>query len=247
MRTPTLLSPRGELFVLALILVSAALSLSASERAHAPDLANVAHANVYQLAPGITYEPNPSTGLPAWVAEWVSQETLLGYADRPGHFTVDTNVPPAIRARDEDYRGSGFDRGHLAASANWGKHRAATFNLANVAPQEADVNQRAIKQIEDELRQLVDDRTSLLIVTAPVYELAQRPRHAGRLRVPDAFVKAALIYTDGKPADARCYRVDNVPTAITTRLTIDAAESLLQRDLFSELPDDVEARLESQP
>lgn len=42
------------------------------------------------------------------------------------------------RATNADYRGSGFDRGHLAAAANhkWSqKAMADTFYLSNVAPQ----------------------------------------------------------------------------------------------------------------
>lgn len=42
------------------------------------------------------------------------------------------------RATNADYRGSGFDRGHLAAAANhkWSqKAMEDTFYLSNVAPQ----------------------------------------------------------------------------------------------------------------
>lgn len=47
------------------------------------------------------------------------------------------------RATNADYKGSGFDRGHLAAAGNhkWSqKAMEDTFYLSNVAPQVADVH-----------------------------------------------------------------------------------------------------------
>lgn len=53
------------------------------------------------------------------------------------------------RATNADYRGSGFDRGHLAAAANhkWTqKAMDDTFYLSNVAPQ---VNKVPLSLIEE--------------------------------------------------------------------------------------------------
>lgn len=53
-------------------------------------------------------------------------------------FKEDTVIHPYFRATNSDYRGSGYDRGHLAAAAN---HRLnqlimdQTFFLSNMAPQ----------------------------------------------------------------------------------------------------------------
>lgn len=56
--------------------------------------------------------------------------------------------PPSVhvfhRATNADYRGSGFDRGHLAAAANhkWSqKAMEDTFYLSNVAPQVSEDRQ----------------------------------------------------------------------------------------------------------
>jgi endonuclease G len=211
------------------------------------DLAAVATPRILELAPGITYEPNPSTGSAVWVAEWVTAESLAGAAERPGRFLIDEHLHDSSqRASERDYRNSGFDKGHLAASANWGAHRAATFNLSNVVPQVPLINQGPMKFLEDSLRARVTDRTSLLIVTAPLYQLGHKPRFAGRLPVPTAMVKAVLVFHDNQPVEGLAFLIENTRSGELKTITVDDVETLLQRDLFAALPDDVENRLEGE-
>lgn len=248
---PPLLSERLYLVILlatalsvATELISSALSPPPAE-AVAVDWTTIAAPRTIALAPGIVYEPNPSTGSAAWVAELVTAESLEGETPRPSTFRVDLEVPSSARARDEDYRASGYDRGHLAAAANHADQMPATFSLANVAPQMPEVNRGPMKQLEAALRGRVDQRTSLLIVTAPLYELDEPRRSAGRLPVPTAFVKAVLVLVDGRAAEGLAYRIGNHRQAAIQLRSIDQVEALLQRDLFSFLPDDTETRLEA--
>lgn len=245
---PPLLSDRLYLALLLVAAIVGSARLAGAILAEPPlavDLAAVAQPRAIELAPGIVYEPNPATGAAAWVAELVTAESLAGETQRPSSFRVDANLPAGLRARDADYRASGYDRGHLAAAANHGPRSAATFSLANVVPQKPDVNQGPMKQLEESLRGLVDLRTSLVIVTAPLYELDGPKRFAGRLPVPSAFVKAVLVFEEGRPIEGLAYRIDNAPRAGIQLTTIDQVESAIARDLFSFLPDDVESRLES--
>ena len=80
---------------------------------------------------------------PRWVAEALTAEGSRGgegAANRTGvPFSEDGALPRRFRAALDDFRASGFDRGHLAAAAN---HRGegpdalrATFTLSNVSPQ----------------------------------------------------------------------------------------------------------------
>lgn len=83
------------------------------------------------------YDPRNRT--PAWVIEQLSADTLSGTSDRKlCDFKEDDSVHVYHRATNSDYKGSGFDRGHLAAAANhkWSqKAMDDTFYLSNVAPQ----------------------------------------------------------------------------------------------------------------
>jgi endonuclease G len=213
--------------------------------ANALNWSEIAVPRTIALAPGIIYEPDPSTGAAAWVAELVTAESINGDEDRPTSFRVDPYVLMSQRARDDDYRANGFDRGHGAAAANHADNIRATFSLANVWPQLPEVNRGPMKQLEEALRRRVDGHTSLVIVTAPLYELDGPKRLCGRLPVPTGFVKAVLVLSDGQPAEGVAFRVENARRAGIELLSIDNVEDLLQRDLFAFLPDDVERELEA--
>ena len=85
----------------------------------------------------LCYDPRTRGAL--WVVEQLRPEGLRGDGDRSScDFHEDESVHAYHRATNADYRGSGFDRGHLAAAANhrWSqKAMDDTFYLSNVAPQ----------------------------------------------------------------------------------------------------------------
>lgn len=85
----------------------------------------------------LSYDPRTRGAL--WVLEQLRPERLRGDGDRSAcDFREDDSVHAYHRATNADYRGSGFDRGHLAAAANhrWSQRAMNdTFYLSNVAPQ----------------------------------------------------------------------------------------------------------------
>lgn len=100
-----------------------------------PGLAQLKSRESYVLC----YDPRTRGAL--WVVEQLRPERLRGDGDRRScDFREDDSVHAYHRATNADYRGSGFDRGHLAAAANhrWSqKAMEDTFYLSNVAPQVA--------------------------------------------------------------------------------------------------------------
>ncbi|XP_023388758.1 endonuclease G, mitochondrial isoform X2 [Pteropus vampyrus] len=100
-----------------------------------PGLAQLKSRESYVLC----YDPRTRGAL--WVVEQLRPERLRGDGDRSScDFREDDSVHAYHRATNADYRGSGFDRGHLAAAANhrWSqKAMDDTFYLSNVAPQVA--------------------------------------------------------------------------------------------------------------
>lgn len=98
-----------------------------------PGLAQLRSRESYVLC----YDPRSRSAL--WVIEQLNRDTLSGASDRAAcDFQEDDSVHEYHRATNADYRGSGFDRGHLAAAANhrWSqKAMKDTFYLSNIAPQ----------------------------------------------------------------------------------------------------------------
>lgn len=97
-------------------------------------------------------------GTPNWVS-WQLNPSWLGSAPRQDDFRADTTLPSGCyRVTSSDYTGSGFDRGHMAPSAdrtNTVANNSATFLMTNMIPQAPDNNQGIWANLESYCRDLV--------------------------------------------------------------------------------------------
>ncbi|MGN0281407.1 MAG: DNA/RNA non-specific endonuclease, partial [Prevotella sp.] len=86
---------------------------------------------------------NAETRLPHWVAWRLTNDHITGPYKREGiKFQEDEQVP-APRATDADYRGSGYDRGHMCPSGDnkWSEvAQRESFLLTNICPQVHNLN-----------------------------------------------------------------------------------------------------------
>ncbi|WP_171460843.1 DNA/RNA non-specific endonuclease [Vitreoscilla sp. C1] len=94
---------------------------------------------------------------PLWVAEHLTPKKVNTKIKRQGEFHAEDQVPKNMRAELSDYKGSGYDRGHLAPSANMSTKSAQqdSFSLANMVPQNPKNNQNAWRNIEEAVRDVV--------------------------------------------------------------------------------------------
>jgi endonuclease G len=75
----------------------------------------------------------------------MATEPLLDWSsDRQDNFRPDDALPAAwYKVRPNDYTGSGYDRGHIAPSADRTRNEAdnsATFLMSNMMPQVPELN-----------------------------------------------------------------------------------------------------------
>lgn len=81
---------------------------------------------------------------PLWSAEDLTEENLeiADRTRRQGSFLVDTRLPASMQASLEDYRTSGYDRGHMTPSGDEPGVQAQqqSFLLSNIVPQTAELN-----------------------------------------------------------------------------------------------------------
>ena len=84
--------------------------------------------------------------IPLWVAQHLSAPSLAAAKaaaearklKRHSNFTEDTTIPEIFRSKLSDYKGSGYDRGHMIPAADaklTDESYNATFILTNIAPQ----------------------------------------------------------------------------------------------------------------
>ena len=119
---------------------------------------------------------NSGTKTPDWVLERLTTKQLGKFGRPKRGFRADPDLPKDGRAVDDDYKGSKFDRGHQAPSADFSvspELLAESFFLSNIVPQVGKgFNQSIWAQLEDLTRRLITDgtgRPELYIITGPIY------------------------------------------------------------------------------
>lgn len=141
-----------------------------------------------------------------WVLEIINPNARFEWeVERKDNFRADIRLPRRFRAGLKAYKGSGYDRGHLVASANQDEleiQNSETFLLSNMSPQKPDFNRRLWRDLEMAIREL-NDKPNILetyVLTAPVFYFDQKVETIGDenekygidVPIPHAFVKSVL-------------------------------------------------------
>jgi endonuclease G len=146
---------------------------------------------------GYVMSYNGNEGKANWVA-WRLRASDLGPVPRSNRFKEDTELPDSfLKADSDDYKGSGYDRGHLCPSED----RTATFYLnqetflmSNMLPQTPELNRGPWKFLEEYCRKLAQRGSELEIYTG---SLGSIDRLSGsRIPIPAYFWKV-IKYNDG--------------------------------------------------
>jgi len=118
---------------------------------------------------------------------------------RKDKFFADARLPEAERATLEDYRKSGWSRGHLAPAGDMPtvQAMAQSFSLANMVPQAAKHNGGAwANSVEHATRKYAGRATGdVFVITGPVYEPSIKQSSGigpGQVRIPKYLFK--LVY-----------------------------------------------------
>jgi len=110
---------------------------------------------------------------PLWVIEHLTAEKASAKLPKYDKFQADPDLKKGERAELEDYRNSGFDKGHMAPSADmqWDQQAMIEcFYLSNMVPQVGEGMNRGIwKDLEKKIRKWVIDRDELYVFTGPIY------------------------------------------------------------------------------
>lgn len=201
---------------------------------------------------GFAVSFNPQLHIPNYVVwELTADEARATSVTRnDAKFAPDPDVEgcPALA----DYRGSGYDRGHMAPAADmkWSTQAMDDCHLlTNMAPQTHALNGGPWKTVEDNCRNWARRDSALVIICGPVVtDRINRTIGDTGVAVPERFFKVVLApYAD--PPRAIGFIMSNYDTsggAQRAAVTIDEVEAVTGYDFFSALPDDIEAAVESQ-
>ncbi|KAM6933732.1 endonuclease domain-containing 1 protein [Xenentodon cancila] len=143
------------------------------------------------------------------------------------------------QALNEDYTGSGFDRGHLNPN---GHHpvpsRNATFTLTNVVPQNPKLNQNAWRIHESQLADLFRNKCSkayVLIGAVPSADNWINKNKVKRVNIPDYVWDAyCCVDNNDRPIESGAATARNTDENTVDELTLEKLGEFLQT--FSSQP-----------
>lgn len=197
-----------------------------------------------------------------WVAHMILPEIADGQVFRSNDFRSDPLVKTGTAVQSDyfltdtmsngkvEYDGYGYDRGHLAASADfrWSKQALSeSYFYSNMSPQLPEFNRESWAALENHLRQyVIVNRTPLYILTAPVLsaDLEKITRATNNVTVPKHYVKA--VYDPAKkvaigfimPSQQNAYPLEHYAVAI------DEVEELIGLNIFQSLDEKIESKLD---
>jgi endonuclease G len=141
-----------------------------------------------------------------WALEIVDPDkTDVKRADK---FRSDYRIPQMFRADKSDYENSGYDRGHLVASANQIElkiQNSETFLLSNMSPQAPEFNRQIWKKLEKAVRQLngKEEIYETYVLSGPIFDfnkivvtIGSEDSNGVTLPVPHAYFKSILTEND---------------------------------------------------
>jgi len=136
------------------------------------------------------------TRTPVFVAERLNRQRIEDADEKRGDkFFADARLPRSERAELEDYKGSGYSRGHMAPAGDMPtpSAMAQSFSLANMVPQNSQNNSGPWAKIEkDTRRYALRAQGDVFVITGPVFEPGSKRIGPHGVRVPAYLYK--LVY-----------------------------------------------------
>lgn len=201
---------------------------------------------------GYSVSYNRDWKIPNWVAWELNREKLIERESRSNKFLPDPDLTVKEAVTTDDYKRSGWDRGHMCPAGDNRWHWKAmqeSFYMTNICPQNNNLNRGDWKELEEACRKWAEKEGKIYIVCGPIlYNMKHEvigKEH--KIIVPEAFFKVILC-TTSKPAKAIGFIYKN--TAGNHPLdayvnSVDEVERITGIDFFPALPDQLEKQVES--
>lgn len=217
--------------------------------------------NFLMLKPQYSLSYNRSKATANWVA-WRLDSSWIGTTNRQDDFREDPALPFGwYRVQDNDYSGSGYDRGHMCPSGdrtNSVANNSATFLMTNMVPQLGANNQGPWNDLENYSRTLAQSGNEIYIISGPNGQHPTTPTISqGRIVVPNVTWKVVIVLPNGSndlqrvTRQTRAFGVIMSNVSISQgapwrnfRVTVDAVEALTGYNFFSNIPKNTQELIE---
>lgn len=185
----------------------------------------------------------------AWVGYVLRASQLGDGVERKDNFRVDPKIATGS-ATPNDYRRSGYDRGHLAPAADLAWSDAAmddSFYMSNMSPQVPGHNRGVWKRLEEHVRDWARASDSLYVITGPILKPGLPTIGSNNVSVPEAYFKAIFHY-QGEASKCIAFIVPNEASSEPLQhfaVNVDSVEQITGLDLFYAVEDELEEQIEA--
>lgn len=205
--------------------------------------AQVVHHSGYSLSYSETHEQ----------AEWVAYELRKSHISntnfkRP-YFEIDKAVKTGA-AHWRNYKGSGYDRGHLCPAADRSYNKEAhdeTFLTSNISPQNHDFNSGVWNRLEQKVRYWAKKYDGVYVITGGVLKGQMKTIGTENVSVPNHFYKV-LLRKDSDDYSMIAFLMphkDSKKPLYQFVVPVNTIEALTHIDFFPKLGDAIENTLEA--
>lgn len=178
----------------------------------------------------------------SWVAYVLTRkEVESGTIERTDNFRTDTSIATGS-ASLADYRGSGFDRGHLAPAGDmkWdAQAMSESFLMSNMSPQAPSFNRGIWRSLESRVRVWATEKDSIYVITGPLLGSIDTLIGVNEVGVPDSYFK---VLVDLSPPDHSmiAFILPNTRSSgdpIQFAITVDSLEIISGYNFFASAPE----------
>lgn len=183
-----------------------------------------------------------------WVAYVLTKEKTNKQFERTNKFLVDPKITTGS-ADANDYKGSGYDRGHLAPASDMGYSditMTESFYYSNMSPQRPEFNRGIWKKLEELVRKWAIENGQIYIVTGPVLTQGLPTIGGNKVSVPNYYYKVILDYSE-PDIKGIGFILPNAGSSASLQnfaVSIDSVEKFTGIDFFPNLPNEQETEIE---
>lgn len=196
-----------------------------------------------------------------WVMHIIPTDVVNLGASRSNDFRIDPLVTTGtsveldyfIKSIDDTgkdvYDGFGYDRGHLAPSADfrWSSRALSeSYYYSNMSPQLPDFNREIWADLESYLRgYVIKNNSDLIVITGPVLEddLPKIDRSINGVSIPRQFYKIAYDRLNGQAIAFLMNHEGSTNKLSSFSLSVDQLEDIVGLDFFPNIDQSVEASI----
>lgn len=124
---------------------------------------------------GFVVQYDSRSKIPLWTWEILDKESIKKNVSRDGFsFAPDPDLFPSQQSTLKDYKGSGFDRGHMVPAADASRDYLSmrdSFLLSNICPQNSWLNRGFWARLEHHIRELLrkNEWEKVKVATGPLF------------------------------------------------------------------------------